>query len=252
MSDSAVSGGQRTAEWDRLDEAALRYHHSQWETPKRSTLHFARFAAPQIATSRSVVDLGCGAGAATAQLARESPSCKFLGIDLSPDLIGTANTLARQRGVANLAFEVDDWYQLRERHDVDGVISLQTLSWLPEFEWPLQRIFERMSPRWIAISSLFYEGDISCRIEVTEHTRARQTFYNVYSLPAIDRCCRQQGYRVAGDQPFDIDVDLPRPENRDLMGTYTVRIRQDEAAQERLQISGPLLMNWRNVLIERT
>jgi len=74
-----------------------------------------------------------------------------------------------------------------------GVISLQTLSWLPEFEQPLRQIFEKIAPDWIAMSSLFYEGDISCKIEVEEHAAGNHFFYNVYSIPAVSRFAREFG-----------------------------------------------------------
>jgi SAM-dependent methyltransferase len=241
---------QRTQEWDKLDESAFRYHLSQWETPKRSTLHFHKFAADALASSRQVVDLGCGAGAATAYLATATPACRFTGIDLSAELVDTANAVAARRGLGNLRFESDDWYRLRERRGVDGVVSLQTLSWLPDYEAPLRIVFERIAPRWIALSSLFYPGDISCRIEVTEHTRARQTFYNVYAMPAIARFCADFGYRITKSDPFEIDIDIPEPENRDLMGTYTLRV-DGGGPSHRLQVSGPLLMNWHCLLIEK-
>jgi SAM-dependent methyltransferase len=250
MSDDHAS--QRTQEWDKLDESAYRYHLAQWETPKRSTLHFQQFIVEALARSARVVDMGCGAGAATAYLAAQSRDCQFVGVDLSAELVATANAVAERRGLTNIRFEADDWYKLRERREVDGVVSMQTLSWLPEFATPLQLIFERIAPRWIALSSLFYPGDISCRIEVTEHTRERCTFYNVYSLPEIGRFCAKHGYRLARNSVFEIDVDIAPPENRDLMGTYTVKVAEPVAGvTQRLQVSGPLLMNWQCIMLEK-
>lgn len=240
------AGTQRTEEWDRIDQRALDYHLTQWETPKRSTLAFRDFAGDRIGASRRIVDLGCGAGAATASLAEHFPRQEFVGVDISTELIEIAARLGRQKSLGNLSFRSDNWYSLGQYPEVDGVVSMQSLSWLPEFETPLLAIFERLAPRWIALSSLFYDGQISSRVEVEEHLRARKTFYNVYSLPVVDEYCRRHGYRVAGHQPFELDIDIPPPADRDLMSTYTVATQAG-----RLQISGPLLLNWRFVLIER-
>jgi SAM-dependent methyltransferase len=254
MTSAPSSPEQRARECAAIDDHAYRYHLAQWENPKRSTLHFNRFVAPEIERSRHVADLGCGAGAATAFLAERAPSCQFVGIELSRPLVEIGNRMAHDRGVGNVTFEADDWYQLRNRADIDGVVSLQSLSWLPEFEVPLLRIFERLAPRWVAVSSLFYEGDISCAIEVNEHTRERKSFYNVYSIPSVDRFCRQHGYRVAQFQPFEIDIDVPPPVQRDLMGTFTVTAQSQDGGEppRRLQISGPLLMNWYFLLMSRS
>lgn len=229
------------------------YHLSQWKEPKRSTIHFERFAKDVLSGQGAVLDIGCGAGAATAYLASRSPTRTFFGADISQDLIGIAKELATRTGALNLSFGTADVFNLAPSAEFDGVVCLQTLSWLPDFDRPLKEIFQKISPSWIALSSLFYEGDISCRIEVTEHKRNRSTFYNVYAIPALQRFCVEFGYEVTCVEPFVIDVDLPRPMDRDLMSTYTIREGtggQSDAA--RVQISGPLLMNWHFVLIRRS
>jgi SAM-dependent methyltransferase len=243
---------QRLDEWAHIDEALLRYHVAQWAEPKRSTQCFAEFIRPRLFDAKTVIDLGCGAGAATSYIASRNEQVSFVGIDYSAQMIAIAQKASQQAAHRNVSFETGDWFDLRERADVDGVMSLQTLSWLPEFERPLKVIFDRLRPRWLAVSSLFYDGDISCTIEVNEHVRERKTFYNVYSLPALDRFARRSGYHVAVAEPFRIDVDIPQPPDRDLMGTYTVRLPSaDPANATRLQISGPLLMNWQFVVLER-
>src|SRR6266404_689149 len=183
-------------------------------------------------------------------LAAAHPHAEFVGIDVSPKLIGIAKTLSESGQSPNLTFAIDDWFDLQHYPAVDGVVSLQTLSWLPEFEAPLQQIFEKVAPAWIALSSLFYHGDISCRIVVDEHAAGRQFYYNVYAIPAVSRFAETFGYRVAEARPFEIDIDLPRPADPDAMGTYTVRTAEP-GVPDRLQISGPLLMNWHFVMLEK-
>ena len=133
---------------------------------------------------------------------------------------------------------------------VDGVISLQALSWLPEMKNPMTQIFEVIQPNWIGLTSLFYEGDISCRIEVFEHSRSRKTFYNVYSLKELNRLAGEHEYEIVKYDRFDIEIDIPKPRNIDLMATFTEKV-EGSSDYQRLQISGPLLMNWYFVLIKR-
>ena len=137
----------------------------------------------------------------------------------------------------------------------DGVISLQTLSWLSEFQKPLKEIFNKITPKWIGISSLFFDGDISTKLEVQEHSVDRYAYYNTYSLNQISKFCRNNGYFLSTWKDFDIDIDISKPENLDRMSTYTRKIFQDkvdEKSIERLQISGPVLMNWKNILIQKS
>lgn len=201
-------------------------------------------------SSRCVVDIGCGAGAATAYLASQHAGTEFVGIDISQKLVGIAKTISPTKNLRNLSFVVGDCFDLGARSGVDGVVSLQTLSWLSNYEEPLQQIFEKLSPDWVAASSLFYDGEISCRTEVDEHATGRQFFYNVYAIPAVARFVEKFGYQLADAQPFVIDIDLPRPVDRDAMATYTVRTA-DADAPERLQVSGPQLMSWYFITLTR-
>ena len=142
----------------------------------------------------------------------------------------------------NLNLIVDDWFNLNKYSNVDGVISLQALSWLPEFENPLKEIFSKIKPQWISLSSLFYEGEVTIKSTVyqTKNTHNPKSFYNTYSIPLLDKYCREYGYKIGNYKPFEIDFDIEKPKDKNLMGTYTVKTIENR----RLQISGPLLMNW--------
>lgn len=251
-SGSGSPAAQRVDEWRDIDKAAYDYHLMQWMEQKQSTKHFADFIGSSLATSRRVIDLGCGGGAATFYLAQQNPNTQVLGIDYSADLVALAGKLAADNNASNLQFGTGDWFDLSTRNDVDGVVSLQTLSWLPEFERPLSEIFHKLNPQWVGLTSLFYEGDISCTIEVNEHARDRRSFYNVYSIPALARYVGKHGYKISRQSRFLIDVDIKKPDSSDSMGTYTVPLKEGpDSRSERLQISGPLLMNWYFLLIEK-
>ncbi len=242
---------QRLDEWEKLDDDGYRYHNTQWDTPKRSTIAFEAFAKEHIANSKNIIDMGAGAGASTASIAAEHNNVLFTAFDYSKELTNIGSKIAYERGIKNLSFEQGDWFNLAESKKYDGCISLQTLSWLPDYRQPLEVIFRKISPKWLALTSLFYEGDITCRIEVEEHKKNKKRFYNVYSLPAISRLCNEEGYSLVKATPFEIDIDIEKPTDLDIMGTYTRKLVGDKASQERIQISGPLLMNWYMLLIEK-
>ena len=234
-----------------IDPISMDYHMKQWNEPKESTKAFLNFFSKELSNSKSVVDLGAGAGAATYYLANRNLRTNIIGIDYSKELIDSAKETSKEYNLTNLAFDTGDWFNLNKNfRGVDGVISLQTLSWLPEMKNPMTQIFEVIKPDWIGLTSLFYEGDISCRIEVFEHIRSRKTFYNVYSLKELNRLAVEYGYKIVKSDRFDIQIDIPKPTNTDLMGTFTEKV-EGSSDYQRLQISGPLLMNWYFVLIRK-
>ena len=251
MKNQKYTSQQRLDEWKRIDEHGYLYLKAQWNEPKQSTLAFLNFAGEYISKSKNVIDMGAGAGAATATLALKYKNCNFTAFDYSAELINIGKKLRDERSVHNLKFQHGDWYGIEDSKKYDGCVTLQTLSWLPDCHDPLKIIFQRLAPNWVALTSLFYHGDITCKIEVEEHTRKRKSYYNIYSLPSIERLCRESGYRLIKFMPFDIDIDIERPSNPDLMGTYTQKVVGGRDAEKRIQISGPLLMNWYMVLIEK-
>ena len=190
-------------------------------------------------------------GAATFFLANEFLDTEFIGIDYSDELVDKAKETLKTFEVKNLMFDQGDWFNPNSKWGVvDGVISLQTLSWLPEMEQPMTQIFKVVNPNWIGLSSLFHEGDISCRIEVFEHVRGRKTFYNVYSIKELSRLAFEYGCEVQQFNRFEIGIDVPKSSNGDLMSTFTEKVQRG-MEYERLQISGPLLMNWYFVLLTK-
>lgn len=59
-----------------------------------------------------VLDLGCGNGLTSCQIARELPLDELIAVDLSPLMVETAKTLQQQQGVNNVRFQQGDVYHL--------------------------------------------------------------------------------------------------------------------------------------------
>jgi ubiquinone/menaquinone biosynthesis C-methylase UbiE len=84
-------------------ESVLRSH--KWRTAENS----AAFVLPYLRDDLSLLDVGCGPGTITADLARRIQGGTVVGVDLPSDVIGAAQT---ELGAANLRFEVGDVYSL--------------------------------------------------------------------------------------------------------------------------------------------
>jgi ubiquinone/menaquinone biosynthesis C-methylase UbiE len=93
-------------------ESVLRSH--KWRTAENS----AAFVLSYLREGMSLLDVGCGPGTITADLARRIPGGSVIGIDLPLDVVDTAQ---RELGAANLRFEVGDVYAL---HFADGSFDL--------------------------------------------------------------------------------------------------------------------------------
>ena len=88
-------------------ESVLRSH--RWRTAENS----AGYLLPLLPPGASVLDVGCGPGTITADLARlVGPSGRVLGVDTSAKVLELAADTARDAGVTNVEFAVGDIHAL--------------------------------------------------------------------------------------------------------------------------------------------
>lgn len=249
---------QKSEDWLNVPENLRReYHEKQLGKPYRSTVAFCNWLESLgIDGERpaKVLDLGAGMGANIHYMRERFPRFRFVGIELNPEFVTRGNAVFRERGVRYCTLESGDFYNLGKKYvgRFDGLVSFQTLSWLPDYRRALTRMID-LKAKWIGLTSLFFDGHVSCQIKVRDYSmpvarrRYRETYCNVYSLKQIEDLFRRKGYSRIVYQPFEIDIDLPRNNVRG-MGTYTERLH----GGRRIQISGPLLMNWYFVFAQRS
>lgn len=90
--------------WDRQFTAPA-YDPFSSSYPGHLTIRrFSDLAAPHLQGVRVAVDLGCGPGEITCELARRQPATQFLGFDHSEVAIEQARAHARRLGIGNIAF----------------------------------------------------------------------------------------------------------------------------------------------------
>lgn len=90
---------------------------------------------------RTVVDLGCGAGASTAPLRDRWPNADILGIDTSPAMLEKARA-----GVPGARFALADVAAFTPEAPVDLLFSNATLQWLPDHATLLPRLMGLLAP----------------------------------------------------------------------------------------------------------
>lgn len=232
------------------DENSMRYHLKQWGETKESTKKFISFLGENVLKGHNYLDLGCGGGAATFALSTQYAESNWVGIDLDAELIATAVDFSRIAEATNLSFFQGNFEEFGDAGTYEGVVSLQTLSWLEDFHSTFDNVFRNLQPSWFALTSLFYEGNISAYTQIREHGPNRKLFYNTYSIPQIKGVAEDYGYSLERYEPFEIELDLPKPENLDSMGTFTKQVVEGDSVTK-IQISGPLLMSWYMLLFRR-
>jgi len=99
----------------RTEETYLHGHHDsvlrshRWRTAENS----AGYLLPRLQRADRVLDVGCGPGTITVDLAARVPEGEVVGIDAAGDVLEAARREAGRQGRVNVRFETGDVYHLR-------------------------------------------------------------------------------------------------------------------------------------------
>jgi trans-aconitate 2-methyltransferase len=161
-----------------------------------------------------IVDLGCGTGENTAELARRFAGCTMVGMDSSPAMIDRALKLREGLEPAlreRLSFVLGDIREFNPKHDPSReysmIFSNAALQWLSEHREIFTRCFEALAPG----------GRLVVQVPANDHETAQVT---------LDAMAHEEPWRaaLAGVKPPSATVAAPEVYDRMLaeIGFYRI------------------------------
>jgi SAM-dependent methyltransferase len=227
------------------------YYSRQVSTPYESTKKFFSFLNKKIKLkNKNIIDLGCGSGANLIHLKETYQPGICFGFDQNKDLIDLAKQYSKQRKLKNLHFAVKDIQKASQKKllkpNIDGVISMQTLSVLDNYEKTI--IFaKKLKPKFICVNSLFWEGNIDFKISVNFLEKKKRNIkkinhYNIYSIKHYIQFLKKQGYKKNIFMKFKTEKNL-KTKDKSLMGSYSIKLNGGSEIK-----SGPLILDWYFIL----
>jgi trans-aconitate 2-methyltransferase len=123
-----------------------------------------------IQDANHILDLGCGNGKITAEIAARIPDGSVVGVDASADMIIFARDHYAS-GSSRLRFEVCDIRRIDFREEFDLVVSFNALHWIPEQDRALRAIHAALQPSGRAQLRLVPKGGRQSLEDVLEETR---------------------------------------------------------------------------------
>lgn len=161
-----------------------------------------------------VLDVGCGNGTITSEIAMRVPNGTVLGIDASADMIDFAAHRREATLHPNLRFAVADARHLPFEHEFDLVVSFNALHWIPEQAEALQSIRSVLKPDGLAQLRLVPKGERKSLEDVIEDTRLS---------------ARWSGYFTAFHDPY---LHLTPEQYGDLAERNGLRVRRVRTADK--------------------
>jgi trans-aconitate 2-methyltransferase len=129
--------------------------------------------------SERILDVGCGDGKITAEIASRASKGFVVGVDPSHDMISFAQGHFGPPTLPNLRFEVADARRLPFKNEFDLVVSFNALHWIPEQQVALNSIRSTLVSGGKAQLRLVPRGARKSLENVAEETR-RTSRWNAY------------------------------------------------------------------------
>ncbi len=128
----------RPYNWNAQDYAKNSENQFQWAKELIPKLNLCR--------NESLLDIGCGDGKITAELARCLPHGKAVGVDSSEKMINLAKTSFPQKDYPNLSFQVMDARKLAFHSEFDIAFSNAALHWIVDQKAVLAGVQRSLKP----------------------------------------------------------------------------------------------------------
>ena len=124
-----------------------------------------------------ILDLGCGDGALTVELAKLVPDGFVLGIDASENMISTAR---RDHAGSNLQFERQDINAIDFEPEFDLVFSNATLHWIKDHKTLLKKVFKALKNKRTARFQFAADGNCSNLIQIIRDVMATREYADTF------------------------------------------------------------------------
>jgi len=164
-----------TFEFDGEKYKKASSHQKEWANKILSELHFNG--------NEIILDLGCGDGTITNQLAEMVPAGKVIGIDASEGMIKTA---LRDKEQSNVHFEQKDINKICYIEEFDFIFSNATLHWVKDHKKLLKNIFKGLKYNGALRFNFAADGNCSHFFKVIRQAMDQQEYreyFKGYSWP---------------------------------------------------------------------
>lgn len=118
--------------------------------------------------SENVLDLGCGDGKVTAEIAGRVQNGTVIGIDNSSSMIALANRQYPVSHYPNLTFELMDARELVFENQFDVAFSNAVLHWIKDHKPVVDGLFKSLKPKGKILLQMGAKGGVSLYLSVLE------------------------------------------------------------------------------------
>ena len=175
---SNASGDKTLYKWDPCDYNTQSLNQQQWAQELIQKL--------ALKGNERILDIGCGDGKVTAQIARHVPSGSVMGIDSAESMIFFAREKFPEVEYSNLAFQNMDAKELNFNEEFDIVFSNASLHWVIDHLPVLKGIKKSLKPSGKILLQMGGTGNAASIFEVLDKLLKDERwsrFFKDFSFP---------------------------------------------------------------------
>ncbi len=134
----------------------------------------------------ALLDIGCGDGKVTAEIAGLLPRGRVVGVDSAPSMVQLARSRYPPDTHVNLSFELMDAAQLRFKEHFDLVFSNAALHWLTDHRPVLDGIYASLKPGGRILLQMGGEGNARRMVDTLEemiNQQAWRDYFESFAFP---------------------------------------------------------------------
>lgn len=231
----------------------------QYKSTYQSTIEFDKFIKKNLLKSKFILDAGCGEGGTLSYYAKKYDHLKIIGLDYRDYNVATSKKYFKKFNLdkntkfkkINLLKKIKD----KSLNNPDGIISEKTFCTFKNIELVLNNLIG-LNPKWIAINSLFFDGNLDVLIHTRNTSKKNNINYqdsnpdsdfNIFSLDNIKKFLKKKKYKISKVKPFFPIKNIKRNKNNRGRGTYTMKTQINRFTC----FSGPVYLPWHFILIEK-
>ena len=225
----------------------------QLYNPYASTIRFEKFLKQNnllTAKTKKIIDIGSGIGSNLQYFSKKNDKIKFTCSDYGQKRISLARKLNKN---SNIDFETLDILKLNKKfiNNYDGLISIHALCCFKSLG-PVIENMCKINPKWIAINSLFYKGNLDVLIHIRDHKQSNlkddnpNSDFNIFSLSKLELEFKKNNYKLKKVIPYFPKKPIPKPKNNK-RGSYTIKSDFNKYST----FSGPVYLPWHFILAKK-
>lgn len=164
----------------------------------------------------NVLDIGCGDGRVTAEIARQVQPGLVIGVDSSQSMVDLAGERFSRNNYSNLSFQCVDARELNFDNQFDVITSNAVLHWIDDHLSVLRGIYKALKPGGRVILQMGGKGNAGEIISVAEEVFNRQRWkkylnefkfpYYFFNVEEYKEFISQSGFSSAKIELIDKDM----------------------------------------------